>query len=126
MATVFLLVSLLPADLTVGAQEAFGAVLAPVWRIVAASIIAEVIAEFIDGEMYQAWVNRYADRWQWMRVLTSNAVSVPLDSVVFSVLAFGWMLPWSVVWSIALANVLIKFAVTLFSLPWIYLVRGEY
>jgi len=126
MALLFLAVSILPADPSVGPQTAFGAVLAPVWRIVTASILAEVIAELVDGEVYQAWVNRHADRWQWMRVLTSNAISVPLDSVLFSVLAFGWMLPWPVVWSIALANILIKFAVTLFSMPWIYLVRGEH
>jgi uncharacterized integral membrane protein (TIGR00697 family) len=126
MALLFLVVSVLPADPTVGPQWEFAAVLAPVWRIVVASIVAEVISELVDGEVYQAWVARHAERWQWMRVLTSNAISVPLDSVLFSVLAFGWMLPWPIVWSIALANILIKFAVTLFSMPWIYLVRGEH
>jgi queuosine precursor transporter len=126
MALLFLAVSALPADPSVGPQLEFSAVLAPVWRIVIASIVAEVVAELIDGEVYQAWVNRHADRWQWMRVLTSNAISVPLDSVLFSVLAFGWVLPWPVVWSIALANVLIKFGVTVISMPWIYLVRGEH
>lgn len=124
MALLFLVVSRLPADPAVGPQVAFGAVLSPVWRIVIASIVAEVVSELIDGEIYQAWVDRYVHRWQWMRVLTSNAISVPLDSILFSVLAFGWVLPWSVVWSIALANVLIKFGVTLISMPWIYLVRG--
>ena len=126
MALLFLVVSALPPDMTVGLQAEFAAVLAPVWRIVAASIVAEVIAELIDGEVYQAWVKRFADRWQWMRVLSSNAISVPLDSVLFAVLAFGWMLPWPVVWSIALANVLIKFAVTLISMPGIYMVRGDH
>ncbi len=126
MALLFLVVSALPPDMIVGLQAEFAAVLAPVWRIVAASIVAEVIAELIDGEVYQAWVKRFADRWQWMRVLSSNAISVPLDSVLFAVLAFGWMLPWPVVWSIALANVLIKFAVTLISMPWIYMVRGDH
>lgn len=125
MAFLFLVVSALPADMMVGAQSEFSDVLNPVWRIVMASIIAEIISEFIDGEVYQSWVNHHADRWQWARVLTSNAISVPLDSVLFSVIAFGWMLPWPVVWSIALANIIIKFGVTIFSMPWIYLVRGE-
>lgn len=126
MALLFWVVAALPADTTVGPQLEFAAVLAPVWRIVVASIVAEVVSELIDGEVYQAWVNRYAGRWQWMRVLTSNAISVPLDSILFSVLAFGWALPWPVVWSIALANILIKFGVTLLSMPWIYFVRGEH
>jgi uncharacterized PurR-regulated membrane protein YhhQ (DUF165 family) len=47
MAVVFLLVGQLPADMQVGPQLEFVAVLSPVWRNVSASIIAEMIAEFI-------------------------------------------------------------------------------
>lgn len=125
MALLFLAVSQLPADMQVGPQIEFAAVLAPVWRIVAASIIAEVISELVDGETYQAWVNRFGQRMQWTRVLTSNAVSVPLDSIIFSVIAFGGVLPWPVVWSIALSNIIIKGLVTIVSMPWIYFVRGK-
>jgi queuosine precursor transporter len=124
MAALFWVVGQLPADMQVGPQLEFVAVLSPVWRIVAASIIAEVIAELIDGEAYQAWVQRFGSRMQWTRVLASNAVSVPLDSVIFSVIAFGGVLPWPVVWSIALSNIIIKGLVTVVSMPWIYLVRG--
>ena len=53
MAGVFRIVAALPADLEVGTQTEFGAVLAPVWTIVAASIIAEVVSELIDTEVYQ-------------------------------------------------------------------------
>lgn len=123
MALLFWFVSSLPPDMAVGPQLAFGEVLAPVWRIVIASIAAEVIAEMIDTESYRLWVQRVTERYQWMRVLISNAVSVPVDSLVFAWLAFGGVLPAGVVWSIVLANVLIKGAVTLISLPGIYLVR---
>ena len=125
MAGLFWVVGQLPADSQVGPQVEFIAVLSPVWRIVAASIIAEVISELIDGEAYQAWVNRFGQKMQWTRVLTSNAVSVPLDSIIFSVIAFGGVLPWAVVWSIALSNIIIKGIVTVVSMPWIYLVRGD-
>jgi uncharacterized integral membrane protein (TIGR00697 family) len=90
---------------------------------VIASIAAEVISELIDTESYRIWVQRVTERYQWMRVLVSNAVSVPVDSLVFAWLAFGGVLPAGVVWSIVLANVLIKGAVTFVSLPGIYLVR---
>lgn len=126
MAALFLIVSNLPADLTVGEQLAFVNVLSPVWRIVIASIIAEVISELIDGETYQAWVNRIGEHYQWTRVLTSNAVSVPIDSILFSVLAFGGVLPWPIVWSIALSNIIIKGITTIISLPWIYFVKDTY
>jgi hypothetical protein len=58
-----------------------------------------------------------------MRVLVSNSISVPIDSFIFAWLAFGGTIPASVVWSIVLANVLVKGAVTLISLPGIYLVK---
>jgi uncharacterized integral membrane protein (TIGR00697 family) len=125
MALLFWVTSRLPADASVGPQIEFGMVLAPVWRIVFASIIAEVISELIDTEGYRLWVERVTERYQWMRVLVSNALSVPLDSLVFAWLAFGGVLATGVVWSIVLANILIKGLVTLVSLPGIYLVKGE-
>ena len=125
MALLFWFTSILPPDLSVGPQTAFGEVLSPVWRIVVASIAAEVLSELIDTEGYRLWVERVTERYQWMRVLVSNAVSVPVDSLVFAWLAFGGVLATNVVWSIVLANILIKGAVTLFSLPGIYLVRSD-
>jgi len=122
MAALFWMVARLPGDPAVGAQTEFATVLAPVWRIVMASIVAEVMAELIDTEIYRLWVQRVTRRHQWARVLTSNAVSVPLDSLVFAWGAFGGQMAPSVVWSIVLANVLLKGATTLVSLPLIYAV----
>lgn len=122
----------LPPDPTWPLQEAFAAVLAPTWRIVVASIVAEVIAELVDTEIYSLWVHHVTDRLQWSRVLASNAISVPLDSMVFAWLAFGQFgallpggLPDATVWTIFWANVLIKGAVTLISLPGIYAVPAR-
>jgi len=123
MAGLFWLVAKLPPDMAVGAQPEFGAVLAPVWRIVIASIVAEVASELADTEVYRLWVNRFRQRLQWMRVLSSNAVSVPLDSALFCGLAFIGRMPFAVVVSIFWANVLLKGVVTVISLPGIYLVR---
>jgi len=122
MAARFWMGARLPGDPAVGAQTEFATVLAPVWRIVMASIVAEVMAELIDTEIYRLWVQRVTRRHQWARVLTSNAVSVPLDSLVFAWGAFGGQMAASVVWSIVLANVLLKGATTLVSLPLIYAV----
>ena len=60
-----------------------------------------------------------------MRVVSSNAVSIPVDSLIFCWGAFGLVLPPDVVWSIFWANVIVKSVVTLFSLPSIYLVREK-
>ena len=123
MAGLFWLVARIPPDMHVGAQLEFGKVLSPVWRIVIASIIAEVASELVDGEVYQLWVNKVGQKLQWMRVLTSNSVSVPLDSALFCGLAFVGRMPFAVVVSIFVANIIAKGITTVISLPWIYLVK---
>lgn len=125
MALYFWMVSIMPPDMSVGTQAEFGQVLAPLWRLVFASIVAEVIAELTDTEVYSMWKNRVTARHQWSRVLVSNAVSIPLDSLIFCWIAFGGMFEGSVVWSIFFSNTLIKFATTLISLPAIYLVKEK-
>ncbi len=136
MAALFAFVAWLPADPEWGLQAEFAAILGPVWRIVIASIVAEVVSELLDTEMYELWVSRVTTRYQWARVLVSNAVSVPVDSLIFCWIAFADLpsvaglpflpgLPASVVWSIVLSNILVKGVVTLVSLPGIYLVRGK-
>ena len=115
----------LPQDAAWGLGNEFSAILGPVWRIVIASIVAEVIAELIDTEVYHFWVTRITRRFQWLRVLVSNSVSIPVDSLVFCWGAFGWALPHSVVWSIFSANLIIKGLVTIVSLPGIYLVKEK-
>jgi len=122
MALFFRVVSLLPPDLTIGAQEEFGLVLSPIWRIVAASIIAEVVSELIDTEGYRFWVEKVTKKYQWARVLFSNLFSIPIDSFLFSFLAFWRLFPTSVVISIFFSNMIIKGITTIFSIPGIYLV----
>ncbi len=123
MAGMFALAAWLPPDPTWPLQREFAAVLTPVWRIVVASIVAEVFSELTDTEIYHLWVARITRRFQWMRVLISNAVSIPLDSLIFCWGAFGGQLPGATVWSIFWANVLLKGFVTLIGLPTIYVVR---
>jgi uncharacterized integral membrane protein (TIGR00697 family) len=113
----------LPSDPAWGLAGEFSRVLGPVWRIVIASIAAEIVAELVDTEVYHLWVTRITRRHQWARVLVSNAVSVPLDSLIFCWAAFGGVLPAATVWSIFLANLIVKAAVTVLSIPGIYIVR---
>ncbi len=112
-----------------GLDAEYSALLGPIWRIVIASIIAEVVSELVDTEVYHWFGTRVSTRPQWARVLASNAISVPLDSILFSVLAFGALpllgdhaltLPWSAVWQIVIVNITVKGLVTLASMPLIY------
>ncbi len=133
MAAYFLFVAALPADPAwlsgFAAQgihaDPFALVLSPTWRIVIASIIAEVVSELLDTEIYHLWVTRITRRYQWARVLVSNTISVPVDSLIFCWGAFAGRLPPAVIWSIFWINVITKGLTTLVSLPGIYLVREE-
>ena len=119
-----------PADASYALAGEFSADLAPLWRITVASIIAEVVSELADTEVYHWFVTRVTTGHQWARVAVSNAVSVPIDNVLFCVLAFGAIpgfrdhaltLPWATVWDIFLVNVTVKALVSAASLPLIYL-----
>ena len=118
-----------PSDPSWGLGESFSAILGPVWRIVIASIMAEIVSELIDTEISHWFVTRVTTRYQWARVLASNTISIPIDSLIFTVIAFGPLpglandplsLPWATVRQIFLFNVAVKFAVTLISMPLIY------
>ena len=119
-----------PSDPSYALGPEFEAVLAPLWRITVASILAEVVSELADTEVYHWFVRRVTTRHQWARVAVSNAVSVPLDNVIFAVGAFGAIpglrdhaltLPWDVVWEIFVVNLTVKALVSACSLPLIYL-----
>lgn len=119
-----------PADASYPLGPEFEAVLAPLWRITAASILAEVVSELVDTEVYHWFVRRVTTRYQWARVAVSNAVSVPIDNVLFAVVAFGALpgfedhaltLPWDAVWDVFLVNLVVKGLVSAVSVPLIYL-----
>lgn len=120
MAGYLLWAASVPGDPSWGLTREFSAILAPVWRIVLASIAAEVVSELLDTEVYHWFVTRVTKRHQWARVLISNSVSVPTDNLIFAVGAFGWALPWAVVWQIFMMNLAMKYGMTLVSLPLIY------
>ncbi|MGD9091351.1 MAG: queuosine precursor transporter [Anaerolineales bacterium] len=119
-------VASVPSDPSWGLGAEFSAIFTPVWRIVMASIAAEVISELTDTEIYHWFVTRITRHYQWLRVLTSNSVSVILDNLIFAVVAFGGVLPWIVVGEIFLFNLIVKYAMTLISLPLIYVVPDRY
>ena len=74
------------------------------YRIVIASFVTIFIAETADTEVYQRFIHR-----PWLvRVSASNAVSVPLDSIIFSSLAFVGMMPLIDVLAIIWADIVWK------------------
>lgn len=120
-------VSTVPGDASWGLNAEWGAIFNPaiLGRIVVASIVAEIVSELVDTEVYHWFVTRITHRHQWARVLVSNSVSVPIDNLIFAVGAFGGVLPWDVVWQIFVFNLVLKYVVTILSMPLIYITRDR-
>lgn len=77
------------------------------WRFVGASFLAILVGELADTAVYQRLIAR---SW-WTRVLASNAVSVPLDSVLFTLLAFWGDMSTRDIAQIIFADILAKYAI---------------
>ncbi len=111
-------------------SAAFSATLGSTWRIVAASLAAYLVSSLVDTEIF-AWLHdpapsgwrRWAARHKWARVLGSNTISTLVDSATFITLAFWGVLP---VWPLIKGQYLVKMAVTVVSIPLIYLIHGNY
>lgn len=73
------------------------------WRIIAASFAAIILAEAADTEAYHRidlpWIKRVA---------ASNAVSIPLDSLIFNGIAFAGVFEPTVLVAIMFGEVLAK------------------
>lgn len=113
--------------------EAWSSIFSFVPAIVLASIAAELVSELIDTEVYQWWRNTRRDAPQWTRVLVSNAVSLPIDSILFASLAFLLLpplfginaLPLAALPPIIAGQILLKAIITFVSMPLIYLVKEK-
>lgn len=104
-----------------GNQEAYNLILGVVPRVVGASILAEMISELIDTEIY----HRIKHLAPWKRVLGSNAVSLPIDSLIFVSVAFAGTMPLSALIAVMLGQILLKAVITVISIPLIYVIPDK-
>ena len=115
----FWLVGKMTPDPTWQFQQAYQQILLPVGRIVAASIISQVISELIDTEIFSIFYKKTSDI---ASVFASNTVALVIDSIIFSLIAFAGALPFATVTQIIYANILIKMLMSILSAPSIKLI----
>ncbi|MDO4905479.1 MAG: VUT family protein [Lautropia sp.] len=76
-------------------------------RFLMASFISILVSELADTAAFQHLMH-----WRWRhRVLASNAVSVPLDSTLFSLLAFGGSMSLFDIGQIIYADIISKYLI---------------
>jgi uncharacterized integral membrane protein (TIGR00697 family) len=122
----FQLVVLLPAQTdwaNAGGQAAWQFLFSLQMRITLASILTALIAELIDTNVYKFWTTGGRERWpQWSRVFASNSVSIPVDSLLFPVIAFAGVVSTGGLVEMFWTNIVVKAIVTILVFWTIYLV----
>lgn len=84
------------------------------WRIITASFIAIVLSETADTEIYQKLIKK-----SWMhRVIGSNLISIPLDSILFNIIAFLGVFKPTMLIAIIFGEIVAKFATGFIAALW--------
>jgi uncharacterized integral membrane protein (TIGR00697 family) len=116
----------LPAEqswLASGGQSAWQFLFGLQFRIVIASIIAQILSELADTKTYQWWTDGFGkNKPQWLRVIVSNTLSIPIDSILFPLIAFTGIINWIGILQMFLTNLALKSIATAISWWMIYLV----
>lgn len=122
----FQLVVLLPAQTdwaNGGGQTAWEFLFSLQMRIVFASILTALIAELIDTKVYHLWTRGGREEWpQWTRVFASNSISIPVDSLLFPIIAFAGVVGTEGLQQMVWTNIIVKAIVTILIFWTIYLV----
>lgn len=84
------------------------------WRIIVASSLAILLAEAADTEVY----HRLRSHGWYRRVAGSNAVSIPLDSLIFTVTAFAGVFSAMTIAEIVWGDIVAKAAVGTLAALW--------
>lgn len=116
----------LPAETSwaaAGGQTAWQFLFGIQLRIVIGSILAQVVAELVDTGVYQVWTMGIGkDKPQWTRVIISNAISIPVDSILFPIIAFGGIVSMDAIFQMFWTNIAMKAIITLLVFWTIYIV----
>ena len=125
-AAYFQIVVMMPAQTdwaASGGQSAWEFLFSLQLRITLASILTALIAELIDTKVYQLWTSGRRAGWpQWTRVAVSNSVSIPVDSLLFPIIAFAGVVGTEGLHQMFWTNIIVKAAITALVFWTIYLV----
>ena len=125
-AAYFQIVVMMPAQIdwaASGGQSAWEFLFSLQLRITLASILTALIAEMIDTKVYQLWTRGRRAGWpQWTRVAVSNSVSIPVDSLLFPIIAFAGVVGTEGLHQMFWTNIIVKAAITALVFWTIYLV----
>ena len=119
----FAIIAGLPPQMSEAERISLGELLTPEWRILLAAVLASVISQLVDTEVYTRWLQRFGQEKQWGRVLVSNAISIPLDRILFLVLALAGSISTDRFLELFIGTTIVRLVFGIITIPGIYLVE---
>lgn len=102
-------------------QAAFDAVFALVPRIALAGLVAFLVSELLDANLFQWFRNLTGGKHLWMRNAFSSLPAMAIDSAVFVTLAFWGVMP---VIPLVIGLTVTKWLVGIVDIPFMYATRA--
>lgn len=117
---VFYIVQIAPPAADYENQAAFEAVLGFVPRIVLASVSGYVVGQLINSWVLVKMKERYGEGNLWVRLLGSTIVGEAADTIIFCLVAWLGVMPFSTIFNLMVVGYVYKVAVEFLLLPVTY------
>lgn len=115
---------ILPPAPVFEAQTAYERILGSTPRFLLASFVAYLAGEFANSFVLAKMKIRTRGRWLWTRTIGSTLVGQGVDTLIVLTIAFGGVLPLSVLGTMILSHWLVKTAYETVATPFTYGIVG--
>lgn len=122
IAVLLVVLDMLPAAIP-GMDESWHMLMGASWRIIIASFLAQLISDLLDTYVFEWFTKKFGDKRTWLRVAGSNLISVPADTVIFSMVAFWGIMEPSIIWASILSAFVVKYVISIIATPIAYLMK---
>ena len=110
---------------SVVSDQTYNAVFRNAWRIIAASMVAYLFAQFVDVRIFHFWKKLTHGKQLWLRNNLSTFSSQFIDTfTVIGLLCLFGVLPWDLFWGLLISGFVFKVLVAALDTPFLYFFVG--
>ncbi len=102
-------------------QKIYVAAFAQMPRIVLGSMVAYLVSQLHDVWAFHLWKEKTKGKWLWLRNNASTMTSQIIDSTLFILIAFSFVVPLSILGQMILLQYIIKIIIAALDTPVCYL-----
>ena len=124
MSVTFIAVGALPSAPEWTAQAAYDQILGFTPRIVLASLIAYFAGEFSNSFVLAKLKVKTQGKYLWVRTIGSTLIGQVVDTLIFSLIAFSGVIPYSLLVTLIISNYVFKCGVEILFTPATYWITG--